>query len=184
MVRQMLRFSSDAESQDAQNFALDAAVSGVEPELRRLCGDKVQLDIKLAAGSAVVQLGMGAPNEILLNLSANALHAMPQGGQLCIETTLCATPPELEGLRPGARYVMLRVKDSGRGMDADTLKRAFEPFFTTRRGTTGTGLGLPMVHRIVTRSGGWVRLESELGKGTTVSIYLPVSPELTASQVL
>jgi len=173
MVRQLLRYSSDSEREEAMPFALDAAVSDIEPELRRLCGQHVALQLLLDAPDAYVRLDLAAPEEILLNLAANALHAMPTGGTLTIATSVGDEPPAVDLARPGQAFALLRVTDTGRGMAAETRKRAFEPFFTTRRGA-GTGLGLPMVHRIVTRAGGHVTLETELGVGTTFKIYLPL----------
>jgi two-component system cell cycle sensor histidine kinase/response regulator CckA len=100
---------------------------------------------------------------ILLNL----------GGKLTIATSVCVEPPQLEHARPGQAFALLRVTDTGRGMEPETRRRAFEPFFTKRRGA-GAGLGLPMVSRIVTRAGGQVCLESTPGEGTTFTIFLPV----------
>jgi PAS domain S-box-containing protein len=182
MVRQLLRYSSDREREreDATDIPVDAAVSDMEPELRRLCGKNITVRILLDAPDAHVRLDLGAPEEILLNLAANALHAMPSGGTLTIATSVCVEPPQVEHAKPGQSFVLLRVADNGRGMEPETRKRAFEPFFTTRRGA-GTGLGLPMVSRIVTRAGGRVLLDSEPGRGTTFSIYLPVSDPGTAA---
>jgi signal transduction histidine kinase len=172
-VRQLLRFSSNQERADAQVFGLDAAIGAMEPELQRLTGKSVELRIALAAPEAWVQLDWGAPEEVLLNLTTNALNAMPQGGVLSIETSMFAEPDS--GNTDGTpRWARLRVTDTGRGMDTETLRRAFEPFFTTRPGSSGTGLGLAMVHRIVTRAGGRVSLHSEPGKGTAVIVELPV----------
>lgn len=173
MVRQLLRYSSNREREEAQTFPLDAAVSDIEPELRRLSGRGVALEIHLGAPGVQVRLDMGAPEEILLNLAANALHAMPMGGVLTIETSVAVEPAQVRRAHPGQRFAVLRVADTGRGMEPETRKRAFEPFFTTRRGS-GTGLGLPMVDRIVRRAGGHVQLDSEPGQGTTITIYLPV----------
>jgi signal transduction histidine kinase len=128
----------------------------------------------------MVQLDWGAPEEVLLNLTTNALHAMPQGGVLTIQTSTSgeAESESSDGVPP--RWVKLRVTDTGRGMNAETLRRAFEPFFTTRSGSSGTGLGLAMVHRIVTRAGGRVSLQSKPGEGTAVVIELSVLEGSTA----
>lgn len=180
MVRQLLRFSSDRR-EDAQVFALDAAISAMEPELRRLCSNQVELRLDLAAQDVLVRLDLGAPEEILLNLASNALYAMPKGGALIIETFITSDRDDSNVSRSGPRCAVLRVRDSGRGMNGETRRRAFEPFFTTRPGSSGTGLGLAMVHRIVTRAGGCVRLESEPGNGTTVVIELPVCEDMAAT---
>jgi len=111
----------------------------------------------------------------LLNLCINARDAMPDGGRLRIETANCrfdAADARENDLPPGP-YVTLAVSDSGTGMASDVRSRAFDPFFTTKPIGSGTGLGLSMVYGFVRQSGGQVRLVSEVGKGTTVFLYLP-----------
>jgi PAS domain S-box-containing protein len=112
----------------------------------------------------------------LLNLTINARDAMPQGGTLTIETAdrvlTAADIADQAEARPGD-YVELAVTDTGAGMSADILERVFEPFFTTKPIGQGTGLGLSQIYGFVRQSGGFVRLESELGRGTTVRLYLP-----------
>jgi two-component system cell cycle sensor histidine kinase/response regulator CckA len=104
---------------------------------------------------------------VLMNLSLNARDAMPEGGTLLIETERLR--------RDGAELAVLRVSDTGVGMDAATAERAFEPFYTTKALGKGTGLGLAMVYGIVTQSGGDVRIDSALGIGTTFEVVLPAS---------
>ena len=117
----------------------------------------------------------------LLNLVVNARDAMPKGGSISISTRLIYLegPAALEGMGEvtAGWYAYATVTDTGQGMSRETLERAFEPFFTTKQRDKGTGLGLAMVHGFVTQSGGSVRLYSELGIGTTVSIYLPLVAE-------
>ncbi len=108
----------------------------------------------------------------ILNLAINGRDAMPKGGTITIEA---AEHSEVTGLRPG-QYVCVRVTDSGIGMDEDTLKRATEPFFTTKGVGKGTGLGLPMVHGMAEQSGGKLLLKSRLGHGTSAELFLPVAP--------
>jgi PAS domain S-box-containing protein len=119
------------------------------------------------------------PNEIervLVNLAVNAQDAMPAGGRLTIETSnvcVAGQPPlPLDEFKAGD-YVQILVRDTGIGMDRETQARAFEPFFTTKQPNEGTGLGLSVVYGVVRQSGGYVRLESEPGLGTTFRIYLP-----------
>src|SRR5208337_1879502 len=120
------------------------------------------------------------PNQLesaLVNLALNARDAMPRGGRLIIETAdrrLDANEAAsfAERVEPG-EYVTITVMDTGVGMDAETLARAFDPFFTTKEIGKGTGLGLSQVYGFTRQSSGYVRIESELGKGTVVKIYLP-----------
>jgi hypothetical protein len=111
--------------------------------------------------------------QILLNLTMNARDAMPAGGKLEIETARAA-PSETVPRHPGD-YVVLTVRDNGAGMDQATGRRIFDPFYTTKPPRSGSGLGLPVVQHIVKRSGGFLTLESELGKGTAVHIYFPAA---------
>jgi len=117
---------------------------------------------------------------VLVNLAVNARDAMPDGGTLAIEVTE-SDVEEGEaivgwGAKPG-RYPTLVIRDSGCGMDEETLALVFEPFFTTKDVGEGTGLGLSTVYGIVKQSGGWIRLESAEGVGTTATIYLPQTDE-------
>jgi two-component system cell cycle sensor histidine kinase/response regulator CckA len=112
---------------------------------------------------------------VVLNLAINARDAMPDGGVLTIET-LNAEVGEREGAGvPPGSYAVLRVRDTGLGMDPETMSHVFEPFFTTKEKGKGTGLGLATVHGIVEQSGGYVRAESALGLGSTLTVWLPRS---------
>jgi CheY-like chemotaxis protein len=117
------------------------------------------------------------PNQLemaLLNLAVNARDAMPTGGVLTIALDQHAVTGDDAVLAPGA-YVRLSVQDTGEGMDADTLARAIEPFFSTKGVGKGTGLGLSMVHGLADQSGGTFRLESQVGRGTNAQLWLPVA---------
>ena len=119
------------------------------------------------------------PNQFelaLLNLAINGRDAMPKGGTITISA---AKRTEVPGLKAGD-YLCVAVTDTGIGMDEDTLKRAMEPFFTTKGVGKGTGLGLPMVHGMAEQSGGKLLLKSQPGKGTTAELCLPVAPDETA----
>ncbi|BCS34857.1 hypothetical protein TBR22_A40830 [Luteitalea sp. TBR-22] len=153
-------------------------VRGLEPMLRRFCGERVSLALHLSAEAGCVELGAGQLEQVVMNLVINAADAMPQGGALTIATRADAVEadgPAPAGLRPG-RHVVLTVADTGTGMDAATRARIFEPFFTTKEIGRGTGLGLATVYAIVTQQGGRIAVDSEIGQGTTFTVWLPAVP--------
>lgn len=155
---------------------LDRLVGDMIGLVRRTLGESIAIELTTSdeLWTAIVD-----PNQLqsaLLNLAINARDAMPNGGKLTIElsnstldVSYVATDREVT---PG-EYVLLAVTDTGTGMSADTLERVFEPFFTTKPVGTGTGLGLSMVYGFVKQSKGHIRIDSELGRGTTVNLYLP-----------
>jgi signal transduction histidine kinase len=151
-------------------------ISGMSDLLRRTLGETVNLEIVLGGG---LWPTFADPNQLenaLLNLAVNARHAMPEGGQLTIETANAyldeAYVRRFGDLQAG-QYVQISVADTGTGIAPDVLERVFEPFFTTKKGEVGSGLGLAMVHGFVKQTGGHVRIYSEVGHGTTVKVYLP-----------
>jgi two-component system, cell cycle sensor histidine kinase and response regulator CckA len=177
LIRQLLAFSS---RQVLQPTVLDCngLVKNLSKMLRRVIGEDIQLTTTLAPGLGPVRADAGQLEQVLVNLAVNARDAMPDGGRLAIATanadfdTAHAVPDHAPPLPPG-HYVVLRVTDSGTGMDAQTQARMFEPFFTTKPQGKGTGLGLATVYGIVRQSGGHIDVDSALGRGTTFRIYLP-----------
>jgi len=147
--------------------------------LRRSLSESQELILRLGLRDAVVRADPRQLEQVLLNLTLNARDAMPGGGRLTIETASTAVTAEKAALNgggpPAGTYAAVVVTDTGHGMDRATLQRAFEPFFTTKGVGQGTGLGLSVVHGIINQSGGFIRVESELEKGTTFTLYLPVS---------
>jgi two-component system cell cycle sensor histidine kinase/response regulator CckA len=176
LTRQLLAFGR---KQFLRPVVLDLndTVTDLLQMLPRVLGEHMQTVPRLATGLARVTADPSQMEQVLVNLVLNARDAMPMGGTITIETKneeLTAEMIATEGLalKPGA-FVTLSVADTGTGMDSTTRARAFEPFFTTKPQGKGTGLGLATVYGIVDQTGGAITITTELGHGTTVSIYLP-----------
>jgi DNA-binding response OmpR family regulator len=152
-------------------------VADMSELIRRTLGETIELETVLAGGLWSVQADPNQLENSLLNLAVNARDAMPDGGKLTIETGNIyldeAYVAKLVEPVPAGQYVMIAVSDTGKGMDDETLERAFEPFYTTKDIGRGTGLGLSQVYGFVLQSKGYVRIYSELGQGTVVKLYLP-----------
>ena len=177
---------------DPKPIDMNQMVCGMEELFSRTIGPSIQVETRLATALWATLCDPNQLESALLNLVINARDAMPDGGHLIIETANIVFPdrrvtprdiafPDRRGAPsrapwtnvPPGNYVVLSVADTGTGMTADVLARAFDPFFTTKPLGQGTGLGLSMIHGFVEQSGGQVRLHSEEGQGTRVSIYLP-----------
>ena len=146
--------------------------------LSRTLGATVELETIQAAGAWPIEIDVYQMENVLLNLAVNARDAMPDGGKLTIEVANTHIDSHYaaqeDEVSPG-QYVLISLSDTGHGMDDDTLRRAIEPFFTTKEVGRGTGLGLSMVYGFIKQSGGHLRVYSEPGQGTTVKLYLPRS---------
>jgi signal transduction histidine kinase len=155
-------------------------VAESEGLLRRLVGPRVDLIIHVASDAGQVHADQGELEQVIMNLAANAGDAMPRGGTLVLEIAnvdVQADPAAEADARATGRYVMLVVRDTGVGMPAEVLARVFEPFYTTKGSAHATGLGLAFVETIVAERGGFIRVESEPGVGTTFRVYLPCAHE-------
>jgi hypothetical protein len=170
LTSRLLQFSRRRVPQ-ARIIDLNQVVISLGTMTRRLLGEEIELDIKLAPDLGSVNADAGRIEQVLLNLAVNSRDAMPQGGTVTIETAN-EVVTTAGAVKPGS-YVVLTVKDTGTGMDAATKAHAFEPFFTTKRAGSGTGLGLYTVAGIVKQSGGAVELNSQPGSGTSFRVYLP-----------
>lgn len=159
-----------------QPVAVDAMLHELERMLARTLGEPVRILTEVAPGLPLAWADPGQLETALVNLALNARDAMPRGGELTLSAarhTVSAdtATPEL----PSGEYLRINVADTGHGMDAETLARAIEPFFTTKDSGRGSGLGLSMVYGFVKQSGGLLRFDSELGYGTRVDLLLPAA---------
>jgi PAS domain S-box-containing protein len=175
LTHRLLAFSRQ-QALAPHDIDINAHVSSMSELLRRTLGEAVAIETVLAGGLWRCFVDPSQLENALLNLAVNARDAMPVGGKLTLETGNTYLDQEYAAAHDevtAGQYVMVAVSDTGGGMDAATIARAFEPFFTTKEQGKGTGLGLSQVYGFVKQSGGHVKIYSELGRGTTVKIYLP-----------
>ena len=175
LVRQLLAFGRQQTLQPRPVSINQAAVS-ISGLLRRLLGSTIRLELQLEQPGRAVRVDPTQLDQVLVNLAVNARDAMPEGGELTLRTghiTLYRALVRGEETIPPGRYVMVEVQDTGVGIPPEVLPRIFDPFFTTRRERGGSGLGLSTVHGIVRQSDGFLAVDSLVGKGTRVRIYLP-----------
>lgn len=185
LTRQLLTFSR-RQIMKMQDVDLDGIIRDMESMLKRLIGENVSLEYRSHKQLGAIRFDAGQIEQIIMNLSVNAADAMPDGGTLRIETDsvmLNDTAAAELSLLPGP-YAKLTVSDTGTGIALETLDRIFEPFFSTKPAEQGTGLGLATVYGITKQAGGNARVSSELGKGSTFTIYLPMSKEEAVTQTL
>ena len=176
LTSQLLAFSRQQVVR-ARIIAMDDAVSMLEPMLRPLIGEQHELIFNLRGGDARIKIDPGQFDQILVNLVVNARDAMPDGGNIEIETREVEyDAPFNHGLGKvsAGRYAMVSVTDTGEGMDEATRRHAFEPFFTTKAMGKGTGLGLATSYGIVSQAGGHIWLDTEPGLGSVFKVYLPL----------
>ncbi|WP_375459905.1 cell cycle histidine kinase CckA [uncultured Enterovirga sp.] len=175
LVRQLLAFSR-RQTLRPEVVKLGDTLSDLSLLLKRLLGERVQLDLRQGRDLWTVKADVNQLEQVVINLAVNARDAMPDGGTVSIETANVAEA-EARGLdlagMPPADYVRISVGDTGTGIAPEILDQIFEPFFTTKELGKGTGLGLSTVFGIVKQSGGFIYVDSEVGRGTTFSIYLP-----------
>jgi signal transduction histidine kinase len=187
LTHRLLAFSRN-QPLDPRIIEPDELIESMTELLRRTLGEKVDLETRCADGVWPLRADPNQLENAILNLAVNSRDAMPEGGRLTIEArnvvleeaflqTLAEAPP------PGP-YVLIGITDNGTGMDAATLERAFEPFYTTKAVGKGTGLGLSQVYGFVRQSNGVVKIYSEVGGGTSVKIYLPRHEEGTGNEAV
>jgi len=177
LTRQLLLFSRKQVA-EPRVVDLNEVIVGLGDLLRGVLGREIPLRLVLGQDLWKVRVDPGQFDQVLMDLAVNSTDAMPDGGELSIETSnVVLDNSSLQsqlGLEAGD-YVNVRATDTGCGMTAETAAQAFEPFFTTKEAGRGTGLGLSIVYGIIRRAGGQVRLDSEQGSGTTFDIYLPAT---------
>ncbi|MBI1798162.1 MAG: PAS domain S-box protein [Candidatus Eisenbacteria bacterium] len=179
LTHQLLAFSRRQVLQP-RVLDLNEIVADVNQLLQRLIGEDIRIVSSCAPDLPPVRVDPHQMQQVLINLAINARDAMPDGGQLRIETREAMLDDDFVSAHPGAKpgpHVLLSIADTGMGMDAETQSHIFEPFFTTKEPGKGTGLGLSMVYGIVEQSGGFVHVASEPHRGTVFNIYLPRSSE-------
>jgi signal transduction histidine kinase len=175
LTRQLLAFSR-RQVNEPQLVDVNAVILSVENMLQRVLNDQVRLSTELQKDLGMVRADAGQIEQILMNLVVNARDAMPAGGIVDIATKLVDLDEQEAAQHfplPPGRYVLLEVSDTGVGMDAETKRRAFQPFFTTKPKGKGTGLGLSTCYGIVKKCAGHIELESAPSRGTVFRIYLP-----------
>ncbi|MGA2300981.1 MAG: PAS domain S-box protein [Candidatus Acidiferrum sp.] len=175
LTRQLLAFSRQ-QILTPKVLNLNELVSDMVKMLPRLIGEDIAISTKLEPAIGNVKADQGQIEQVVMNLAVNARDAMPSGGRLTIGTADVVMDEMYARQHPGAKpgkYVILSVADSGVGMNSETLLHIFEPFFTTKEVGKGTGLGLATVYGIMKQSGGYIWVDSELGKGSCFQIFLP-----------
>jgi two-component system, cell cycle sensor histidine kinase and response regulator CckA len=175
LTRQLLAFSR-RQILSPRILDLNITIADLSTMLNRMIGEDIELVVAPSPALGCVKADPAQVEQIIMNLVVNARDAMPHGGKVVIATSNlevdASNANEHPSVRPGS-YVLLAVSDTGSGMSETTMLHIFEPFFTTKGPGKGTGLGLSMVYGVVNQSGGYIWVDSALGKGTTFRIYLP-----------
>jgi len=181
LTRQLLAFSRQQVLRP-EPVELSAIIEGYLAIFKRLVGEDITVHTKLDPSLPTVHADPGQLGQVLLNLVVNARDAMPDGGELRIETAIVEIDGGNLAAVPPARYVTLTVSDTGLGMDELTVQRVFEPFFTTKPPGKGTGMGLSTVHGIVQQSGGMIIVRSKPDEGASFRVYLPVAGQTAVTR--
>jgi two-component system cell cycle sensor histidine kinase/response regulator CckA len=175
LVRQLLAFSRK-QTMHPQVIDLGEALSDLTVLLRRLIGENVKLDVPQVRDLWAVKADVGQFEQVIINLAVNARDAMPFGGKLALRTSNVGADASAQHRHkemPLGEYVLVEVEDTGSGIAPEIIDKIFDPFYTTKDIGKGTGLGLSTVYGIVKQTGGFIYVESEVGKGATFRIFLP-----------
>jgi signal transduction histidine kinase len=177
LTKQLMAFGR-REEQEPQLIDVNDVISDVLPMLRQLIGSDIELITNATSGLPPVYADHSQLEQVLVNLILNARDAMPSGGRLVVGTGQVNLDAGFVARHPGSRagpFVRLSVEDTGVGMDGEVLPHIFEPYFTTKEPSRGTGLGLSTAYGIVKQNDGYIWADSQLGKGTTLTVYLPAN---------
>ena len=180
LTQRLLAFSR-RQSLDSRPVELNALVGAIQHLLRSTLGETVHVQTRLAADPLHAVLDTNQFESALLNLAINARDAMPDGGQLELSTSTVDVVEGESATVPAGRYAVVSVADTGTGMPPEVVERAFEPFFTTKPIGKGTGLGMSMVYGFMQQSGGHIGIDSVTGRGTTISLYIPLAEPAEAA---
>ncbi len=180
LTRQLLAFAR-RQTLEIRPLDLNQTIMGFLKLLRRTLRENIHIETRLAPCLKPIHADIGQIEQVIMKLAINAQDAMPHGGTLLVETLECVLEPshlktDLD-IMPGP-YVVLKVSDTGIGMDKDTLDQIFDPFFTTKGLASGSGLGLSVIYGIMKQHHGHITVESEPGKGTVFHLFFPVKMEL------
>lgn len=176
LIRHLLAFSRKQVMQP-KPLDINEIVNGLSHMLPSLLGEHITLQMRCSPRLPLVKVDAAMMEQVLMNLAVNSRDAMPKGGVLTIKTSVCVRDENSSyscAEARNGRFVVLTVTDNGCGMDKEILGRLFEPFFSTKEASKGTGLGLATVFGIVKQHEGWIEVSSTLQKGTEFSIYLPI----------
>jgi two-component system cell cycle sensor histidine kinase/response regulator CckA len=174
LTKQLLAFSR-RQVLELRILDVRAVFESMFEMLMRLVGEDIEFTMFLAHDLGRVRADSTQLEQVVMNLVINARDSMPRGGNLAVRASNATLGNHEVGELPAGRYVLVSVRDEGAGMDASTVAHAFEPFFTTKERGRGTGLGLSTVFGIVNQCGGHVAIDSKVGVGTTVHVYLPIA---------
>lgn len=183
LTRRLLIFSR-RQPMEMRPVDINKTIADLEKMLARLIGEDITLALRLTEEKMIVLADSVQIEQVLMNLATNARDAMPKGGGLTISTAAKEIDDDYikaNGYGKAGRYVLISVTDTGGGMDSDTQSKIFEPFFTTKGMARGTGLGLSIAYGIIEQHNGYLRVISEVGRGTTFSILLPIVMEEIAT---
>jgi signal transduction histidine kinase len=184
LTRQLLAFGR-RQRLERLTLNLNEVIADLMKMVQRIIGEDIEVAVKSEPELSLVFADPAQIEQVIMNLAVNARDAMPQGGQLAIETFNYEFEEtqrrKYEYIQPG-KYVVMMISDTGTGMDPEIKARIFEPFFTTKEIGRGTGLGLAMVYGIIKQHEGYIHVDSEAGHGATFKVYLPVATEVVVEE--